>query len=664
MLRLLRSAPDRLLASLALVLALSPSSALASTGVCDSNPPTSSDACIAAIQSAGAGAVVNDIFKDANGLSGPQLPLFGKLFNHKPACAAMTTSFAGCAGVDTGAMDCPGLYTCTSGVPNDFANASAYLDALDHQWWHPCRRTNHTVTNGCSDDSLANCIADGVGGAYFPWEGLVFDLGGPSNKVAIFASNDHGPQPCESVEYTVFLTDNPYAQEIVLDPKTTGIDPTKWNRAVLKQIFTKGWVEVRPPDPAGHLACGDTALYSVEDDSFVTVYSLPCGVTFRYTAIVAGNDGLDFPECGFDSNEAELDAVAGLTEGGAAVCPDADKDQYVDCSCTGAPPVCDCNDADPAIHPGAPESCDAADVNCDGQPSPCANPYTCYQGLCLSSCPGPEFPCPAGASCTSTPQGSLCVPSDCTVGGCPPGGVCKNGVCLPACTGVVCPGKQQCEDGVCKDPCAGVVCPAGELCESGKCQVPCSCFAGDIGCANQPGTVCDPSAAGACVPPACAGVTCAPPEACDPTTGLCAPFCNPNVVCPDGQKCVDPNGCVPLCEGVQCNAGFACDPKTGSCVDKCLGVGCLAPLVCVDGECVDTSGSTGASTTGSGESSSSASTGSSMGGQGGGAGHVIESAGCGCRTSSGGERDTGALALALALLGGVIARRRGVRRSS
>ena len=49
------------------------------------------------------------------------------------------------------------------------------------------------------------------GGNYHPWTGLVFDLGGPSNKVAIFAENDHGPQPCESLEYTVFLTDNPYA---------------------------------------------------------------------------------------------------------------------------------------------------------------------------------------------------------------------------------------------------------------------------------------------------------------------------------------------------------------------------------------------------------------------------------------------------------------------
>lgn len=133
----------------------------------------------------------------------------------------------------------------------------------------------------------------------------------------------------------------------MLQPTTTGADPMKWNRAVLKKVFTKGFVEIRPPDPAGHAACGDTSQYSVEEDSMVTVYGLPCGLNFRYAAVVAGNDGLDFPACAFDSQEAELDAVAGLTEDGAGVCPDQDHDGYVACNCAGAPAVCDCNDADP-----------------------------------------------------------------------------------------------------------------------------------------------------------------------------------------------------------------------------------------------------------------------------------------------------------------------------
>jgi hypothetical protein len=36
----------------------------------------------------------------------------------------------------------------------------------------------------------------------------------------------------------------------------------------------------------------------------------------RYAAVIAGNDGIDFPACAYDSSEAEVDAVAGLTQAG------------------------------------------------------------------------------------------------------------------------------------------------------------------------------------------------------------------------------------------------------------------------------------------------------------------------------------------------------------
>src|SRR5262249_30748195 len=115
------------------------------TGLCDSNPPTSSQACIDQIQSAGA--VVNDIFKDANGLTGPELPLFGKLENAFPGCDPQ--SFSSCAGESTAPYACPGGYTCNAAVPNTFANAAKYVAALDHIWWHPCRITDHNLVNGC-----------------------------------------------------------------------------------------------------------------------------------------------------------------------------------------------------------------------------------------------------------------------------------------------------------------------------------------------------------------------------------------------------------------------------------------------------------------------------------------------------------------------------------
>ncbi len=610
---------------------------LASTGVCDANPPSSTQACIDAIQNGGT--VINDIFKDSNGLPGPELPLFGTVFNQWPGCDG--TNYAGCAGQSVAPFNCPGQYTC-GGLPNSLANAGAYLNHLDRLWWQPCRISNHALVNGCPQFSA--CVADGSPGNYLPWEGIVFDLGGPSNKVAIFAENDHGPQPCESTEYTVYLSDNPLSQEVVQNPKADGVNPMAWNRAVLTTIFTKGWIEVRPPDPVTYAACGDTPLYSVEEDSFVSVYALPCGITFKYAAVVAGNDGLDFPACGFDSNEAELDAVAGLTESGAAVCPDADGDHFVDCMCPGAPPVCDCDDKDPAVHPGAPEACDSTDLNCDGVSGGCAGDLVCYQSLCIATCGGENPVCPPGASCSPTDKGKLCVPVDCSQGGCPPGGVCENGICVPACTDVNCPGDLICQDGHCIDPCKDLQCPAGQSCQGGKCLAPCNCFAGNIGCAENPGTTCDIGGSNLCVPELCKGKSCNAGETCDPATGLCVPFCAPDVKCPNGEKCVSPDGCVPLCVGVDCLDGLVCNPQSGKCEDlACAMVTCILPLVCEKGQCVEVDGgaSGGGGSGGSGGDATGTTTGTTSGSGGGTPG---EEGGCGCRVAS--REEGGAAAIA------------------
>ncbi|MEP7126046.1 MAG: putative metal-binding motif-containing protein [Byssovorax sp.] len=636
--------------------------AWASTGICDSNPPTSTQACIDAIQNGGK--VVNDIFKDANGLTGPQLPVFGKLFNQWPA-ACTTTNGGGCAGTSNSPWSCPGQYTC-AGLPNTLANAGDFMNALDRKWWQPCRISDPSLdASGCPAFNV--CTPDGTGGNYIAKNGFVFDLGGPSNKVAIFAENDHGPQPCESIEYTVYLTDNPSSNEQIQDPKTTGVDPMKWNRAVLSTIYTKGFVEIRPAqamiDPA-YAQCGDTPLYTVEEDSFVSVYALPCGITFRYASIVAGNDGLDFPACAFDSSEAELDAVAGLTESGAAVCPDSDGDHFVDCACPGAPPVCDCNDADPAVHPGAPEACDSPDLNCDKLPGACSDPKTvCYKSECLTTCGGENPICPAGAGCASTPLGNLCVPQDCTNNPCPAGGVCKNGSCVPACDTVVCPSGQVCQDGQCLDACQGVQCPSGEACKDGQCTFPCACFAGDSGCSG--GNVCDKTGMPACVPPACVGSMCDTGKVCNPINGMCVDSCA-GVMCPQGQVCASPGACVPICSTKTCDTGLVCNPQTGVCEDtSCANITCFPPQICKLGMCVDSpTGAGGMGGMGGAAETSTSSTGTMATGAGGAGGVQIsgDKGSCGCRVAGDPDRDSlGALA-ALVAAAAWIRRRRSAKK--
>jgi hypothetical protein len=465
--------------------------------------------------------------------------------------------------------------------------------------------------------------------------------------VAIFAENDHGPQPCESAEYTIFLTDNPQSQDLVLQPTTTGADPQKWNRAVLKKVFTKGFVEIRPPDPAGHAACGDTAQYSVEEDSMVTVYGLPCGLNFRYAAVVAGNDGLDFPACGFDSQEAELDAVAGLTEEGAGVCRDTDRDGYVDCNCPGAPTVCDCNDSDPATHPNAPEACDSpTDLNCNRiHPEPCGAGLICHAGLCLPDCGGGElFDCPVGSTCQPVDGGAvLCVPTDCVSGGCPPGSVCDtaSGSCRTACDAtVVCPAGRRCVSGECLDLCRGITCSAGFSCVDGACTPPCSCFSGNVGCSG--GAVCDRGtdagvATNLCISPGCVGVTCGTGQHC--AAGACVDYCS-GVVCPVNQVCRGPAnplpdggiGCVNLCAGVHCGTDSRCDFSTGQCA-----------LVPVDAGVDAGQGDAGSSGGDGGTRSDGGSTETTDGGT-----HNIKAgSGCGCGAV---DETLGLLLISLALL--------------
>src|SRR6185369_13514671 len=173
-----------------------------------------------------------------------------------------------------------------------------------------------------------------------------------------------------------------------------------------------------------------------------------------------------------------------------------------------------------------------------------------------------------------------------------------------------------CQDGQCIDPCYGIQCPAPQICDKdGKCAPPCNCFMGNIGCPD-PNDVCDIGNTNTCVPPSCVGVQCGPSQHCDPMLGMCVDFCNPDVKCPEGQKCLAPIGCVPLCTDVMCPMGFVCDPKTGMCKDPaCDNVTCFPPQVCVMGQCMDPGTGSGG-TGGAGGNGGTGGTGG-MGGNGG-----------------------------------------------
>ena len=182
-----------------------------------------------------------------------------------------------------------------------FATVASYVSAPDLRFANPSRLVaTHGMNGKCPN--YGQLSYDGYPAGYLPWESLVFDLGAASNKVVVFAVNDHGPQPCESVEYTVYLTNDPTSRELEQFPEVNGADPLKWNRAVLRTLYLEGWRKERPGNDPG-------LKYTQEGDSFATVWSMPCGIAFRYVGVIAGNDGYDLPACQYHSFDGEIDAV-------------------------------------------------------------------------------------------------------------------------------------------------------------------------------------------------------------------------------------------------------------------------------------------------------------------------------------------------------------------
>ncbi len=452
-------------------------------------------------------------------------------------------------------------YVCDfSGAP--FETTAAYFEKLDFKW----------------------AQSDGASAPGNPTAGMIFDLGGASNQVVVFPNIDHGPNPQESIEFNVYLTNNPDATAFVeyKDVIAGKVDPNKWNEAVVLRGYREGW---------------DTNTIA---DGVVFVFGLPCGINFRYVSIGAGNNGNPDPACKFIDGDNEFDAVAGLTEGGEGICPDKDKDGWPDCACANDKMLCDCNDDPndpdaPRIHPGAPEGCaETKDLNCDGKIGVCPAGRFCRESACRKTCNSGEFKCEQGTACDNKTEMTggqtippLCMPAPCGEAGfCAPGKFCIGGECVDPCANAKCPLGQACKDGECIDPCNAVKCPEGQQCQAGACVPKCTCLAISPCKPPTPACVTSGTNAGNCVMAGCESVTCPVGQHCESGAdgiGACRSECE-TVVCPIGRKCVA-GKCTDSCAGKTCAGDLVC--FDGECMDPgCVGVKCTAPAKCEKGSCV------------------------------------------------------------------------------
>ncbi len=133
-------------------------------------------------------------------------------------------------------------------------------------------------------DVSANAGINGIAGSG-PSQGIVFNLGGQANQVAVFVFVDHGPVPGEVLENTAWLSNDPNATD------------AGWTLASLVHVYGGGW----SPDP--NIA-----------DGFVAVYQLPNGATFQFASLTWGGPGAVLRD-----GDNEIDAVGGLTIGGGGV---------------------------------------------------------------------------------------------------------------------------------------------------------------------------------------------------------------------------------------------------------------------------------------------------------------------------------------------------------
>lgn len=595
--------------------------------------------------------IIDDIFRtsDTPPRYAPELT-FGRLLTDRsrPGCTIYSQISQGRPNTD------PRNYTAWVGGPDDDTSLLTLGSRLD--WWAAAkvRMRGNGDCQASGPEEMQPCADRAACGYESPWRSaLYYDLQAPANRVVIFPVTDHTNDTClEAFEYSVYLTDDPAAMALVRDGEAP--DPARWNRAVLQRAFLRGWTDNylstgAADDMAAHplrevpaSAASGAPSYNARGeaiaDSIATVWALPCGITFRYVALVSGNYGNPDRRCEFNSFDSEIDAVAGLNEDNTAVCRDADGDGFRDARCGGN----DCDDADSMVNPAAIETCSSTrDLNCDGQRATCPSGTSCFNGICVPPCV--EDACAEGFTCLAERDGgvaSRCVPQACANVTCTAGQVCGPRGCQDPCADAVCPAGTVCRGGSCVDPCAGLQCPGRQHCEAGRCVPDCSCLPCPSGrsCSTRTSR---------CEAPGCADLRCAPGSTLD-----CAGM-SPR--------------CVTACEGVRCPLGARCDAATNRCVlDRCFGVACPSGTRCDDGRCVRPPTDAGVAVSDAGARDGGVDAGASImqdAGRDGGGGSfdggsllVEEATGCGCRARGG--RDAKGAALACVALGYALARRR------
>jgi hypothetical protein len=146
-------------------------------------------------------------------------------------------------------------------------------------------------------------------------------------------------------------------------------------------------------------------------------------------------------------------------------CGNTDMDAFEACRPGEAPPACDCNDREATIYPGAPETCNGLDDDCDGRIDEIASCCPACEGMahradtctpdgaCVCAAEGAgDAPCPAGQDCCA----SGCADLTSDFNNC--------GLCQAQCTNQA----DSCTAGLCACG-AGPACDKAVMCTGGSC---------------------------------------------------------------------------------------------------------------------------------------------------------------------------------------------------